>query len=108
MFNLTAHGNVGKDPQIKYLEDNQMVANFSIAVRTGKDHTTWMNCVVWGKRAQTVADFIRKGSKITIVGQAKLDSYSKDGEKKQSLNVNVSDFTLPPRQNDAVEAEVPF
>ncbi len=108
MLNITAHGNLGKDPELKNVGQNQ-VASFSLAVRTGKDETTWMNCAVWGKRAQTAAEYLRKGAKITIAGQAKLNSYTtQDGTEKQSLNVNVNDFTLPAREGNAMDAEVPF
>ena len=108
MLNITAHGNLGKDPELKNVGQNQ-VASFSLAVRTGKDETTWMNCAVWGKRAQTAAEYLRKGAKITIAGNAKLNSYTaQDGTEKQSLNVNVTDFTLPAREANAMDAEVPF
>jgi len=111
MLNITAYGNLGKDPELKNVGQNQ-VANFNLAVRTGKDETTWMNCAVWGKRAQTAAEYLRKGAKITIAGQGKLRSYTtQDGTEKQSLNVNVTDFTLPPRESNAMEAsndDIPF
>lgn len=108
MLNITAHGNLGKDPELKEVRGDQ-VAVFSLAARTGKDETTWINCAVWGKRAQTVAQYLKKGSKITIVGQGKLNSYTnQDGAEKQSLNVNVTDFTLPARESNAMDAEVPF
>lgn len=108
MLNITAHGNLGKDPELKNVGQNQ-VASFSLAVRTGKDETTWMNCAVWGKRAQTAAEYLRKGAKITIAGQGKLNSYTtQDGTEKQSLNVNVTDFTLPAREANATDAEMPF
>lgn len=108
MLNITAHGNLGKDPELKEVRGDQ-VAVFSLAARTGKDETTWINCAVWGKRAQTVAQYLKKGSKITIVGQGKLNSYTtQDGTEKQSLNVNVTDFTLPARETNPMDAEVPF
>lgn len=107
MLNITAHGNLGKDPELKNVGQNQ-VTSFSLAVRTGKDETTWMNCAVWGKRAQTAAEYLRKGAKITIAGQGKLESYTKDGIEKQSLKVNITDFTLPAREANSMDAEVPF
>lgn len=98
MLNITAHGNLGKDPELKEFGDRQ-VANFSIAARTGKDETTWINCQVWGKRADTVIQYMHKGDKITVCGQGKLQEYDrKDGGKGYSLQLNVSDFTLPARQ----------
>lgn len=108
MLNITAHGNLGKDPELKSVGQNQ-VASFSLAVRTGKDETTWMNCAVWGKRAQTAAEYLRKGAKITIAGQGKLNSYTnQEGVERQSLNVNVTDFTLPAREDNATNSDTPF
>ena len=108
MLNITAHGNIGKDPELKNVGQNQ-VASFSLATRTGKDETTWLNCAVWGKRAQVAAEYLRKGAKITIAGQGKLNSYTtQDGTERQSLNVNVIDFTLPERQVEIANDNIPF
>lgn len=107
MLNITAHGNLGKDPELKNVGENQ-VASFSLAVRTGKDETTWMNCAVWGKRAQTAAEYLRKGAKITIAGQGKLESWISDGTEKHTLKVNVTDFTLPPRESEPATSNMPF
>jgi len=108
MLNITAHGNLGKDPELKEVRGDQ-VATFSLAARTGKDETTWMNCTVWGKRAQVVTQYLRKGAKITIAGQGRVNTYTnQDGVEKQSLNVNVSDFTLPAREDNATNSDMPF
>ena len=108
MLNITAHGNLGKDPELKSVGENQ-VASFTLAARTGKDQTTWMSCAVWGKRAETAANYLRKGAKITIAGQGKLESYTKDGEERQVLKVNVTDFTLPSSPGKEPESgSIPF
>lgn len=108
MLNITAHGNIGKDPELKTVGQNQ-VASFSLAARTGKDETTWLNCAVWGKRAQSAAEYLHKGAKITIAGQGKLRIYTaQDGTERQSLNVNVTDFTLPARQAETLNENIPF
>jgi single-strand DNA-binding protein len=98
MLNLTAHGNLGRDPELREAGSSQ-VASFSIACRTGQDETTWVNCAVWGKRADTVMKFFKKGSKVTVVGSGKLRTYQKkDGTEGQALELNVNDFTLPARE----------
>ena len=108
MLNITAHGNLGKDPELKEIGGMQ-AASFTLAARTGKDETTWMNCTVWEKRAQVAMKYLRKGSKITIAGNAKLNSYTnQDGEQKQSLNVSVTDFTLPARESEPATSNMPF
>ncbi len=100
MLNLTAHGNLGKDPELKDLGGNQ-VANFSLAARTGKDETTWINCAVWGKRAEAAMQYLHKGDKITVAGSGKVRSYqTKDGTEGKSLELNVSDFTLPAKPSE--------
>lgn len=96
MLQITAHGNIGRDPEIKFLQSGKQVCNFSLAARTGQDETTWINCTVWGKRGQTALDYLKKGDRITVAGRGKLRSYqSKNGDQGQCLELDVSDFTLP-------------
>ena len=95
MLNMTAHGNLGRDPELKEVGSSQ-VASFSIAARTGKDQTTWIDCSVWGKRAETVMSYLHKGDRVTVVGSGRIRTYDKkDGSEGKSLELNVSDFTLP-------------
>lgn len=96
MLNITAHGNLGRDPELKQTNNNSQVANFSIAARTGKDQTTWIDCSVWGKRADTVMEYLHKGDRVTVVGSGRVRTFDKkDGSEGKSLELNVSDFTLP-------------
>jgi len=105
MLNITAHGNIGRDPEIKDVGSSQ-VCNFSLAARTGKDETTWINCAVWGKRADAAMQYLRKGSAITVAGRGKLRTYQKkDGSEGQTLEMDVNEFTLPPRESNS---EMPF
>ena len=95
MLNMTAHGNLGRDPELKEVGSSQ-VASFSIAARTGKDQTTWIDCSVWGKRAETVMSYLHKGDRVTVVGSGRIRTFDKkDGSEGKSLELNVSDFTLP-------------
>lgn len=101
MFNITAHGNLGKNPELREAGSSQ-VASFSIAARTGQDETTWINCSVWGKRADVVMKYMAKGDKVTVAGQGKLRKYEKkEGGEGQSLELNVTDFTLPAKKEEA-------
>jgi len=105
MLNITAHGNIGRDPEVKDVGSSQ-VCNFSLAARTGKDETTWINCAVWGKRADAAMQYLRKGSAITVAGRGKLRTYQKkDGSEGQTLEMDVNEFTLPPRESNS---EMPF
>ena len=97
MLNITAQGNIGRDPELKQVGSNQL-ASFSLAVSTGKEETTWIECAVWGTRSDVAMRFLKKGGKITIAGRAKSRAYlKKDGTAGCSLEVDVYDFTLPLR-----------
>lgn len=72
-------GNVGKDPDVRYFEQNRAVANFTLATteraRVGKneqqipERTEWHNIVVRGGLVQVVERFVRKGSKLYLEGK---------------------------------------
>ena len=65
-------GNVGKDPEIKVLPSGQPVANFSIATSerykdqqgNWQDRTEWHNLTAYGKLAEIVRDYVKKGNKL--------------------------------------------
>ena len=104
MLSINATGNLGRDPELKKVGDNEL-AEFSIAARTGKDETTWLKCAVWGKRANTVMEYIKKGDQISVSGSGKLVEYEKkDGSNGASVEVRVNDFTLPSKS----KSEAPF
>ena len=101
MLTINATGNLGRDPELKTVKDNE-VAEFSIAARTGKDETTWLKCAVWGSRSKTVMEYIKKGDQISISGSGKLVTFDKkDGSSGASVEVRVNDFTLPVKKSEA-------
>ncbi len=67
-------GNLGRDPELKYLDNGRVVANFTVAVRQpkrqGQDQPArWVKVAVWGKPAQYVGDYVRKGDKVVCFGR---------------------------------------
>lgn len=78
-------GNVGKDPDVRYVEKGLAVANFPLAttergytLQNGTqvpERTEWHNVVVWRKLAETVEKYVRKGDKLYIEGQLRTRSY---------------------------------
>lgn len=105
MNNLNAIGNVGKDAELKYTAKGDPICNFSFALTSGygeKQVTTWVNCALFGKRAETLAPMLLKGTKIGIEGQLTNRPYtSKDGTEKLSLELRVNDVTLLGSKSDA-------
>ena len=101
MINLTAVGNLGRNPEQKDA-GGSTVTEFSIAAKTGKDDSTWIKCSIWGKRGQAAMDYMKKGDQVAVSGSAKLVTFAKrDGTQGSKLELNVSDFTLPARPKAA-------
>ena len=101
----TIAGNVGKDARLNSVQTNNgpmSVLNFSVAVQTSKkDQTTgkyislWFDCALWGKRADTMVNYIKAGTKISLSGEVGVDSYTDgQGQIKPKLTLNVREVTL--------------
>jgi single-strand DNA-binding protein len=110
MLQVTAVGNLAADPEVRTVGDNE-VANFLILCNKkikGEEHVSALRCAVWGPRAKVVADYLTKGSQVTVTGQAYVETYeTKTGETRANLNVAVNDFTLPPKPR-VETADMPF
>jgi single-strand DNA-binding protein len=85
-------GNLGKDPEVRYIPSGQAVASFSVATsdsftdRGGakKERTDWHNIVVWGKQAELCGQYLKKGRQVYIEGRIQTRSYdAKDGSGKR-------------------------
>lgn len=88
-------GRVGNDPEAKYLANGNAVSSFSLAVDgRKKDQTMWLKVEVWGKAAQTVADYVKKGSSIIVSGELSIDTWEKDGKTNMKPKLNCSNFTF--------------
>jgi single-strand DNA-binding protein len=79
---LIVVGNLGGDPEMRYMPDGTAVTNFSLATnrvwadsRTGenKEETTWIRVSVWRKQAETVNQYLSKGSKVLVEGRLRPD-----------------------------------
>ncbi len=78
-------GNVGKDPEVRYLDNNNRVANFSLATTERgyklangteiPDKTEWHNIVVWRGLAEVVEKYVKKGSQLYIEGKIRTRNY---------------------------------
>jgi len=88
-------GNVGNVKDVKDAAGDR-VLNFSVAVDNGKDksgerkESTWYDCAIWGKRADSLAPYIVKGGKLTVTGRPSARAY--DG--KAHMEVSVDQLTL--------------
>jgi single-strand DNA-binding protein len=95
-------GRLGKDPELKYTEKGTAYCNFSIATdesykdENGNkvDRTEWHNIVTWRKLAEICQQYLKKGSKIYCEGKLQTDSYEKDGVKRYSTKIVMTDMAM--------------
>lgn len=93
---LTIAGNVGRDAELRTLQSGETVLNFSVAVDNGKDkngnkrNATWFDCAVWGKRAESLQSYIKKGTKLALSGRPGARAH--DGKAYLQLTVNELTF----------------
>ena len=74
-------GNLGGDPEMRYMPSGQAVTNFSVATNRrwtnqegqSVDETTWFRVSVWGRQAETANQYLSKGRKVLIEGRLKPD-----------------------------------
>ena len=93
-------GNLGNDPEFQTLESGKSVAKFSIATSevwkdkdgNKKEETQWHNCTVWGKQAEIINMYSKKGSRLYLEGEITYRSYEKDGEKKYYTEIVINEF----------------
>jgi single-strand DNA-binding protein len=104
MNSITVSGTVG-NAELKYLQSGDPVLAFSVADGQGKDKPTiWWNCSIFGKRAESLANFVQKGGKVTVVGTISEDQYTdKNGNDKKAMKVRVSDIALQGGKEQAEE-----
>ncbi len=100
---ITVAGSLGKDAEVKYLANGDAICNFSVADSQGRDKPTiWWNCGLYGKRAESLSQYLVKGQAVTVTGSVSEREWtSKDGEKRKSMDVRVNDIALQGGRRDA-------
>lgn len=78
---LVLVGHAGRDPELRFFASGSCVCEFTLAVnRPPKDghpqDPLWVSCKAWGKTAQVAGDYLRKGSKVALVGRLEIEQWS--------------------------------
>ena len=100
-------GRLTRDPELKFLGDGTAVANFTLAVNRpfkngeGKQDADFINCVVWRKPAENVANFLKKGSLAGVDGRVQTRSYDNNEGKRVYVTEVVAESVqfLEPRNS---------
>jgi len=110
-------GNLGKDPEVRRLENGAVLASFSIATsetyndkqtNERREITDWHNIVVWRGLAEIVEKYLKKGMKVYIEGKLKSRSYQdKEGVTKYITEVVADEMTMLSRADSATSDTAP-
>lgn len=103
--NVTISGNLTRDPEHKHVGASSEVLEFTVAVNERRkqgeqwvDDPQFIDCELWGPRAHTLGQYLRKGMKVCVSGSLRYHTWeAKDGGKRSRISVNVRDIELPAR-----------
>lgn len=102
-------GNLTRDPDLRATASGMSVLSFGVAVneryknqQTGEweDHPNYIDCTMFGARAQSVSRFLKKGSKVAIEGKLRWSQWERDGQKRSKIEVIVDDLEFLFPNND--------
>jgi single-strand binding protein len=88
-------GRLTRDVEVTYTQSGKAYARFSLAVSRGtsnRDEVDFINCIAWEKRAETISQYFKKGSRILVQGRITTGSYEKNGETRYTTDVVVNNF----------------
>jgi single-strand DNA-binding protein len=98
MNSITVSGQLGKDSERRALGDGTPILSFSVAdgyTQGGQKHTIWWNCSMFGKRADSLQQYLTKGQAVTVIGTVSEREWTdKEGQKRKSMDVRVNDIAL--------------
>ena len=114
---IKVKGRVGSDPEIKFVTQEQLpLATFSLAYtprnRKGSEwvdgETMWFKVAIFGKKAEAIADSIKKGDEVLVLGSVKQATFQgRDGSEKTALEITASEVAIVPRLDNRAQKQTP-
>ncbi len=103
-------GRLTRDPELRYTPSGQSVSTLGFAVNHDyvtkegrKEETCYVNLVIWGKRAEVCAEYLRKGSLIFVEGRLQFRRWeTQENEKRSTIEVHVEDFQFLDKPNSVI------
>ena len=102
-------GNLTRDPELRSTASGMPVLGFGIAVndrhknsQTGEweDYANFVDCTMFGKRAEAIAQYLSKGNKIALEGRFHWSQWERDGQKRSKIEVIVDEIEFMSARND--------
>ena len=107
-------GNLTRDPELRQTAGGMAILGFGVAVndrrknqQTGEweDCPNFIDCAMFGARAQSVSRFLSKGSKVAIEGKLRWSQWERDGQKRSKIEVIVDEIEFMSRQQGQLGSE---
>ena len=95
MNHVTLMGRLTRDPELKYSQAGKAYCRFTVAVNRdfNKDEADFINCLAFGKTAETIAEWLGKGRRIALHGRIQIGNYeNKNGDKVSTFEVVADRF----------------
>lgn len=102
-------GNLTRDPDLRQTSSGMAVLGFGVAVndrrknpQTGEweDYPNFVDCTMFGSRAQSISGFLHKGNKVAIEGKLRWSQWERDGQKRSKLEVIVDEIEFMTPRGD--------
>ncbi len=109
---MTIIGNLGADPEVRYLDGGAVVATFNVATtekytsRSGEkvEQTEWFRVELWNEQAKVAEKFLKKGNSVYVEGRLRTELWTdKEGKERTSLRVRASTMQLLGSPNERSE-----
>lgn len=111
---VTISGNLTRDLELRSTSSGMPIASFGIAVNDRRknqngeweDYPNFIDCVMFGARAESISRFVSKGTKVAIEGKLRYSQWEKDGQKRSKLEVIVDEIDIMSRSEQATPSSM--
>ena len=111
MIHATILGRLGRDPELKTLNSGSAVLNFTLATDHGfgeNKQPMWIRCAIFGKRAETLNQYLAKGSQVLVQGELHTREWEKkDGTMATELECRVAELEFAGGKSDGQQQSAP-
>ena len=104
-------GRLVKDPEVRYTNNDKVVAQFTLAVNRpftnaeGQKDVDYINIVIWGKQAEAIGNYVSKGQRLLVEGRLQIRSYEKDGAKHWITEVVAYNFEFIEKKGSSAPSQ---